>query len=120
VYGLPRDFDASGLPGQSLVQICFGVGQIQLRFDKDLTIAVTSAFLYKDSPVSDARTINIPDLPAVQSSLLQLLHHTIAKAHGNEEGTLTLEFDNGHVLQCLDQPYYEAYQIIQGEDQIIV
>ena len=49
-----------------------------------------------------------------------LLGHSILKAFGDDEGTLTIEFDNGRVLQCFDQPAYEAYHIIQGEDEIIV
>jgi hypothetical protein len=94
--------------------------QIQLHFDERLTIAVESTFLYKESKLSEAKTINLPDLPSVQCDLLQLLHHTIVSASGNDEGTLTLEFDNGHILQCLDQPGYEAYQIMQGDDLIVV
>jgi len=121
MYGLPKDFKGEFLVGRFLEQICFGLYQVQLRFDQRVTIAVESTFLYKDSLASEPRKIGIPDLPAIQSDLLQLLHHKIVNAFGNEEGTLTMEFDHGHILLCLDdEPAYEAYQIIQGEDQIIV
>ena len=120
MYGLPKDFDGSRLVGCFLVQICFGVGQIQLRFDKELTIAVTNSFVYKDSKSPDPKTIEIPGLPVVQSRLLQLLHCTIVNASGDQEGTLTLEFDNGHVLQCCDRSHYEAYEIILGDEHLIV
>jgi hypothetical protein len=120
MYGLPKDFDGSRLVGRSLWQICFGLGQIQLRFDERVTVLVTSSFVYKDSAIPDPKTIEIPDLPAVQSMLLQLLHCTIVNASGDQEGTLTLEFDNGHVLQCCDRSHYEAYEIILGDQHIIV
>lgn len=121
MYGLPKDFDGSRLVGRFLEQICFGLYQIQLRFDKEVTIAVTSSFVYKDSATSDAKTISFPDPPEVKSQLLQLLHCTIVKASGDQEGTLTLEFDNGHILQCLDDSScYEAYEIIFPDKHIIV
>ncbi len=60
------------------------------------------------------RRIDIPGEPAVQSALLRLLHHTIVKAFGDDEGTLTMEFDDGQILQCLEaRSPYESYQIIQ-------
>ncbi len=121
MYGLPKDFDGGKLAGRFLQQICFGLAQIQLRFDESLVIAVESAFLYKESRSSKpALRINIPGAPADQCMLLQLLHHTILDASGNAEGTLILRFDNGDVLQCLDRPYYEAYQITQGDDLTVV
>jgi Family of unknown function (DUF6188) len=121
MYGLPKDFDGSRLVGHFLLQICYGVGQIQLRFDETLTIAVTSSLLYKDPAVSQPKKIDIPGPPAIQSDLLNLLHHNIVKAFGDDEGTLTMEFDDGHVLQCLDnQPGYEAYEIKIGNESIIV
>ena len=43
------------------------------------------------------------------------------KAFGDDEGTLTMEFDDGQILQCLEaRSPYESYQIIQGDHQIIV
>lgn len=121
MYGLPKEFDATTLVGQLLVQVCFGVGQIQLHFDKSLTIAVTSAFWYRDSAASGPQRINIPGSHAVQCHLLQLLHRTILSARGDEFGTLTLEFDSGHTLELLDEnPAYEAYQIRIGEKLIVV
>ena len=50
MYGLPKDFDGSRLVGRFLLQICYGIGQVQLRFDGTLTIAVTSSLLFKALP----------------------------------------------------------------------
>jgi Family of unknown function (DUF6188) len=122
MYGLPKDFDGSRLVGRFLQQICYGLYQIQLHFDERLTIAIESTLLYRDSAMaSDPKRIHIPDVPTLRSDLLQLLHHAITNASGDQEGTLAMEFDNGHVLQCLDdQPGYEAYEIKMGDESIIV
>jgi hypothetical protein len=121
MYGLPKDFDGSRLIGRFLEQICYGLHQIQLRFDQRLTISVESAFLYCDPSMREPKRINIPGEPAMQSDLLHLLHHTIVKAWGEDEGTLALEFDNHHILRCLEKDGpYESYQISMGEQLIIV
>lgn len=121
MYGLPEGFDGTRLIGRFLLQISFGRYQIQLRFDEKVTIAVESGFVYRDSSTSAPRAIDIPDLPATQSELLQLLHHKVVNAFGDKEGTLTLEFDHGAALQCLDdEPCYEAYQIMLGDIEITV
>ena len=121
MYGLPKDFDATQLVGRFLEQICYGPYQIQLRFDQRLTISVESAFLYCDQAVREPKRIDIPGDPTIQSDLLHLLHRTIVKASGDDNGTLTLEFDNRHVLQCLEKDGpYESYQINIGEQLIIV
>ena len=121
MYGLPKDFDGSRLIGCFLEQICYGIAQIQLRFDKRLVIAVTSSLLYKDPALDIPKRIDIPGEPAIQYDLLHLLHHTIVRAFGDDKGTLTIEFDRGHILQCLehDDPY-ESYEIIFGDEIIIV
>jgi hypothetical protein len=117
MYGLPKDFNAARLVGRNLELICFNENQVYLHFDGKLTIMVESKLSYQDNPELAPRTIEIPIL---QSNLMQLLGHSITDASGNNEGTLTMEFDNGHILQCLDQPHYEAYQIKQGDEELIV
>ena len=121
VYGLPKDFDGSRLIGCFLEQICYGIAQIQLRFDKRLVIAVTSSLLYKDPAAPHSKRIDIPSEPAIQSDLLHLLHHAIVRAFGDDKGTLTMEFDSGHILQCSErEDPYESYEIIFGDEIIIV
>src|SRR5258708_11362733 len=114
MYGLPKDFDGASLVGRSLQQICFGQYEISLRFDENLMIQVESSLRYQDRSALAPETI---ELPALQSNLMQLLGHSIAKASGDKQGTLTLEFEDGQILQCLEESSpYESYQIIQGDD----
>jgi Family of unknown function (DUF6188) len=117
MYGLPKDFNAAIFVGRNLVMICFNENQIYLYFDQKLSIVVEYALSYQDQSTSTPRTIEVPVL---KSDLMQLLGHSITNASGNDEGTLTMEFDNGHVLQCLDQYGYEAYQIKIDNKSIIV
>ena len=121
MYGLPKDFDGSRLVGRFLLQICYGIGQVQLRFDGTLIHSGYKLAIVQSPAAPQPRRIDIPGEPAVQSALLRLLHHTIVKAFGDDEGTLTMEFDDGQILQCLEaRSPYESYQIIQGDHQIIV
>jgi hypothetical protein len=121
MYGLPKDFDGNRLVGCSLTQICFGKFQMQLHFDRNVTISVESTLLYRDPAAQQAKKIGIPDLPRVQCEVLNLLHRKIMKAFGDPGGTLTMDFGDGYVLQCLDdQPGYEAYQLNIGNETIIV
>jgi hypothetical protein len=121
VYGLPRDFDGAKLVGRQLLQVCFGLYQLQLHFDGELSISVESAVAYKEDPNEELTRVSIPDLAASRPPLLHLLHHKIVNALGDDKGTLTLEFDNRQVLQCLDEgEKYESYQINIGKSLIIV
>jgi len=117
MYGLPKDFKGEFLVGRTLELICFAQYQVNLHFDENVSIVVESALSHQESSNSAIRRVKIP---VAQSDLMVLLGHSILKAFGDDEGTLTIEFDNGRVLQCFDQPAYEAYHIIQGEDEIIV
>ena len=129
MYGLPKDFDCGRLVGKFLVQVCFGLYQVQLHFhpdqpfsnEPDLKIFITGKTLYRDSATSEVKVVDFPAAPAVYSELLKLLHHTTVHVFGDNEGTLTLEFDDGQILQCLDDnPAYEAYEIRLGGELIIV
>ena len=118
MFGLPKDFNAEPLVGRTLEMICFNENQIYFDFDEKLTIQVQSSLRYQQRPAQEPEIIEVP---ALQSNLMQLLGHTTTKAFGDDKGTLTLEFEDGQILQCLDDtPRYESYHIIQGELRIIV
>ena len=52
---------------------------------------------------------------------MQLAGHSVVSATGIEDGTLTLTFDNGHVLQCLDDKLnFECFSFTDGEKVWIV
>ncbi len=118
MYGLPNDFNSERLVGRTLEMICFNENQIYFHFDEKLTIQVGSSLRYQQGPRQAPETIEVPVL---QSNLMQLLGRSTKKAFGDTKGTLTLEFEDGQILQILDDtPLYESYQIIQGDFRILV
>ena|SRR6266851_6360151 len=118
MYGLPVDFNSEFLVGRVLEQVCFNENQISLRFDADVGITIEGAYAYQDTPLAeDAPTMHAP---ASSSRLMQLLGHSVSRAEGTPEGTLSLFFENGHALRCFDTPGYESYQIRLGDRVIIV
>ncbi len=121
MYGLPEDFDGTKFVGRVLLQVCFGLYQLQLHFDGELSISVQSAVAYKQDRTGDLKRLSVPEIPASPPPLLKLLEHKIVKAFGDDKGTLTLEFDDGQMLQCLEEgSKYESYDINLGKSLIIV
>ncbi len=104
--------------GYTLELICFSQNQLVLHFDRKLTITVISALSHSDpSKLAD----ELIEIPVLQSDLMQLLEHQITRAFGDQHGNLTLEFENGHILRCLDNSrQYESYMIQFGDQEIIV
>lgn len=118
MYGLPVDFDGSFLVGRNLEMICFSSNQIYLHFDDHVTVTIEGEFSYRPQPSeADAQPIH---MPIMESKLMQLLEHSISEAAGDEDGTLTLVFDNGHVLKCFEASGYESYQIKHATGRLIV
>jgi hypothetical protein len=118
MYGLPKDFDASFLVGLTLEMVCFNINQVYLHFSDHVMITIEGDLVHQISPSDDTSNISPP---IHESNLMQLLEHSVSNAFGDDEGTLTMVFDNGQTLKCLDtSPNYESYQIKHGEHIIIV
>lgn len=104
MYGLPENFN---------------INQVTFLFDEHTMIIVEGGVLHQLSESDDISSAISP--PIYESSLMQLLEHSISKAFGDKTGTLTMVSDNGHILKCLDtSSKYESYQIVHGEQVIIV
>lgn len=118
MYGLPQNFDGRFLEGSALELICFAQFQIYLHFDNKVSIRIESALLHEEQEGSRRR---YSEMPVLESNLMVLLGRYVVSASGNEAGTLTLQFDNGHKLHCLDDSkQYESYTITYSEGEIIV
>jgi hypothetical protein len=119
MYGLPKDFTGTFIKGRQLELICFNANQVCLHFDDKVSITVESSYSYQK-----ARTEPNPkifDVPPSESDLMQLLEHSVIEVRGDEQGTLSLEFDHGHIFRCFDNSrQYESYHIKWGEAEIIV
>src|SRR5262245_46744506 len=109
MYGLPPDFDIKIFVGRNLELICFNENQIALHFNDDLSIVIESAFSHQSESSSKTQ---VAEIPVLESDLMQLLGRTITEGSGDKNGTLTLKFDNGHILNVFDtSSQYESYQI---------
>ncbi|MHB8755297.1 MAG: DUF6188 family protein [Candidatus Acidiferrales bacterium] len=118
MYGLPANFDSSFLVGRNLEMICFSSSQVYLHFDDQVTITIEGEFSYQlQRSEPDVQAIH---MPIMESKLMHLLEHSISEAAGDGNGTLTLVFDNGHVLKCFEASGYESYQIKHGAARLIV
>ncbi len=123
MYGLPVDFDPTPFVGRRLDRICFAQSTIFFYFPKDLakeeilngaasdeiTIALESSFLLQARP-GDAGTKQTS--PVTSAEVMRLIGKNVTAAKSKRDGTLTLTFEDGAILQFLDEsPQYESYQI---------
>jgi hypothetical protein len=117
MYGLPVDFDASVFVGRTVELVSFAFSQVDLSFDGIVLLSIQSAYLHDHGQESPAITA----VPSATSTLMQLVEQVVTDASGDDTGTLTLRFANGHVLQCLDNsPAYECYSIQHAGGRVIV
>jgi len=118
MYGLPATFDASEFIGKELLQICFTANTINLSFEDDIAITILGSFVYQTSANTRAEK---QILPVASSSLMCLAGKLVRLAEAQRDGTLTLCFDNNHILTILDDSKaYESYSIRVGGREIIV
>jgi len=118
MYGLPKDHDASFLVGHTLEMICFTENTISFHFGDKIIITVEGVFSYQES--KDDRDIELIEVPVKESNLMYLMGKEVSHAQCSEDGTLSLQFNNGHVLRCHDTPHYESYKIARGDEEIII
>ncbi len=118
MYGLPANFDAEVFVGKKLDLICYSTNTINISFEGDVSITLMGSFIYRHSPYETV----IKQCPPMSSSdMMRLVGKVVCYAEGRKDGTLTLRFDNGHILELLDDvKEYEAYIIRIGKRDIIV
>ena len=118
MYRLPKDIDVSFFVGKTLNVVSFAVNVIHLIFDGGVHINIESSFQHQQKlEVEHHQLGTMQSVYMIQaSSLMQLAGHAVVTALGTEDGTLTLTFDHGHVLHCLDDTQgYECYNFTDGE-----
>lgn len=123
MYGLPRDIDVSFFVGKTLHVVSFAVNVIYLDFDSGVRISIESSFHHQQKhEVVNHQLGTMQSVYMIQtSSLMQLAGHEVVTALGTDDGTLTLTFDHGQVLQCLDDSEgYECYSFTDGEQLWVV
>ena len=126
MYGIRADTDLSFLRGKTLIQVCFGPYDLQLRFAENAHISIQSSVGY-GAPEEGYEKRSIggePGLPNVLDDtrfLLRLLMKTAEAVSWTAEGTITLNSECGLNLQIYDDSrQFESYTINNGNQLFIV
>ncbi len=118
MYSLSISEDLSSLLGANLLQVCTGINEVILNFDKDIRLTVLSDFTVEYTKKKSIR-YKEPIVGAV--ALLQLLHDSITLAQATTEGDLRVEFASGDAIIVHDtSKEYESFLIRMGKKEIVV
>lgn len=123
MYGLQANVDLSFFVGRTLGDISFSEHSIVLNFDGQkieprVSLGIQSAVSLK---ILDGKKYEWEDFRQGASFLVALIGNTVAAVKGNVNGTLTIEFQEGSILEVYDNSkQYESYQIRLGPEFIIV
>jgi Family of unknown function (DUF6188) len=123
MYGLPKDIDVSFFVGKTLNVVSFAVNVVHLIFDDGISINIESSYRHQQKhEVEHHQLGTMQSVYMIEvSPIMQLAGHAVVAALGTKDGTLTLTFDHGQVLHCLDDMQgYECYNFTDGEKLWIV
>ena len=118
MYGLPETFDGSFFIGCRLEIISFTETTICLGFGNNISVTVSSSFQHC---IPNEKDPEIQQVPLSSSHLMQLVGQSVEAVNAEQQGTLTLRFNEGHIFRCFDDTgNYECYQITHGNEEIYV
>jgi hypothetical protein len=122
MYGLPKDLDLSFFVGKRLDTIAFAAYVIFFNFDDKISVSLSSSFQHQSrSDCEQCRLGVMQSVPVSQSTLMQLVGHSVVSAAGDNAGVLTLVFDDGQVLCFIEANVpYESYEFTDGVNNYIV
>ena len=103
MHGLPKDFDSTFFLGQTLELVCFSANQVYLHFSDNISVTIEGEFLYRKSL---EQVLELSPKAVLRTELIGLLEHSIHNAFGEDNGTLTLIFENSHIVKCFDNSSY--------------
>jgi hypothetical protein len=59
-------------------------------------------------------------VPILNTNLMELIGRTVKYARGSEDVTLTIAFDEDHIVKIYDDSLYESYVINLRNERIVV
>jgi len=118
MYGIPENQDFSFLIGRRMLQLCIGLHQVQLNFDKGVSITIEGTFEH-ESPAGFVRhDVGVPESAA---SLVSLLGRAVESPERESASSLLVRFAGGRVLRLLDSSdTHESFQMYGPGVEIIV
>ena len=113
MYGLDKNEDLAFLLNKTLIQVCIGEYQVQLKFHEDGNISSMGAITV------DERYFESPKEAGI--FMVQSLGSTVIETVNPVDGNLTLVFSSGQkVILHDDDKHYESYTISATGKLIIV
>lgn len=118
MYGIDEGLDIEFLRGEGLTQICVGEAQVILRFGDSKSISAECDMMLR----SDGGPEHvIADFKTDGGPILKMLGATLTDWRVVSRKELELAFSDGHTLVLTDDSeHYEAFQINNGPDMIVV
>lgn len=118
MHGLPATFDATVFVGSTLDSVTFAVNVIHLAFDSGLSISVNARVCYR---AEVAQVTLVDELPVRESRLMLLIGKAVSGAACDTNGFLTLELEDGGLIQVTDElSNFESYSITTPDGEIFV
>lgn len=106
--GLPKTFDSSVFMGKTIDQVSFTINTVSLNFDAGLILTVVGAF--EHGPILGGSGHEVSEPPVSESRLMQLAGHRVTGAKVEDDGGLSLVFEDGQSLRCIRGP--EPFHVI--------
>jgi hypothetical protein len=118
MYGLDPNIQLGFLRGKTLEQACFGLHDLILHFDQDISISIESSIAVGQHGQTLVRHRSYQE---VSRELLHLLNKVVIEVHWTTEGTVSLVFDHGAIVEIYDDSVeFESYSINSGSGLIVV
>ncbi|HET7582429.1 MAG TPA: DUF6188 family protein [Candidatus Limnocylindria bacterium] len=113
MHGLPADLDLSFLVGAVLVRVEQSAHQpaVRLYFDGDVWVGIEATFRV----ATEMRDVMLGPSDDAATALAGFIGDSIQTAHGQTDGTLTINFSAAGLLELYDSSTeFECYQIHYG------
>lgn len=119
MYTLPRDFDGGFFLGKEIEVVCFALYQVNFTFTGGLWLQIEGSFEHRSA--SGKVLPNGDGFPLRDTTLVRLVGSSVVKCGTFDDQHLLLELSNGDQLFVSgDNGMYEAYQLFDGEKEIII
>jgi hypothetical protein len=124
MYGLPKNINLDFFLDTTLIQICFGGGDLCLNFDNGAgvspTIMVTSVVACSCSGNLMKKSGEC-GYGVIAPKLLLFLNQDVLEVVSTRDGILEFKFKSGDKIYIYDDSeQYESYVIRNGENTIVV